>query len=1108
MVAMSQPPPRLPRISVVVPSYNQAEFLPQALDSIFSQAYPDLEVVVMDGGSTDDSPAVIRSFASRLKHWQSRPDGGQSAAINEGMRHCTGELVAWLNSDDYYWRDALWVVGRAHAAHPGCGLYVGNGFRHHQAEGSLTPFCRRHLALDRAALRRGLDYILQPATFFLRAAWEEAGGLDPSLRYCMDWDLLIRLSDRHPAVLINEFLAVSREHLATKTQQGGVGRFAEIARMVGRYAGQEVTPGALFYLLETLRDVTRAGPLSFLQAPLCEGLGALADGFARQFGNRDGFPEQGDRRDHTYLPVPAPGGVLEREWEDCGHLPSVSVVIPSFNQAAYLPRTLGSVFGQGYPRLETIVIDGGSTDGSIDVLRRHAGRLAYWVSEPDRGPAHAINKGLARATGEVVAWLGSDDLYAPGAVAEAARLFAEDPQLDLVYGNALYIDEQDRLYLADHGSQRTGLYHGAMQPAERVPWYWTYIHAIPQPTVFFRRRLLESCGSLDERYQFIFDFELFARFGRAAKVRKLERTQAYYRIHRASKTSDFTPFLIELYRFSRPLWPSLFSPRFPRVLFSYVGHWLNRRMGKRRPLRAWAAAGLVAISAATRVGNPESWGRSKPAQSLPALPPGWAAEPQPADLPPIGRGIGRVAPRYHSLFCSLEWPRYPGHSGGELRDFHILRHLLTISRVEGYYHFPLPAEGRADLLAAQVEGLHSPESLTAPRWAVPPSSSLAEKVLNRLLRWLRSVPRLRPSLQGRLVHRLRARGLPVPGPEHHFDVTASVPRTKAAVAPALQAALEARRPDFLFVSPQTNPVALHLSTAQLPTRLILAAYDVEAVRMERLAGAARGWLARLAQRWEAARARRFERRNLERYDGVVAVSELDRELFVREYGFPAERVHVVDNGVDTHHFAFRDRPAGGPPVILLAGNLRYAPNHEAALRLVERIMPAVWKEHPAAQLWIVGPNPAPALLANGDGQRVFVTGRVDDVRPYLAAAALSCIPLATGSGTKLKVLEALSTGLPVVATALAAEGLDVVGERHLLLAETDADLSGAVLRLLRDPALSAALARQGRALVEARYSWERSLAGLEDWLALLARLPRRGAGPGELVGGAVRGRAA
>jgi GT2 family glycosyltransferase len=122
----------LPRISVVVPSRNQGRYLGHALESIFCQGYPDLEVVVMDAGSTDDSLSIIKSYARRLKYWQSQEDGGQSAAINSGMRHCTGELVAWLNSDDVYWGHALWSVAQAYATYPGYGIYVGNGLRYNQ----------------------------------------------------------------------------------------------------------------------------------------------------------------------------------------------------------------------------------------------------------------------------------------------------------------------------------------------------------------------------------------------------------------------------------------------------------------------------------------------------------------------------------------------------------------------------------------------------------------------------------------------------------------------------------------------------------------------------------------------------------------------------------------------------------------------------------------------------------------------------------------------------------------------------------------------------------------------------------------------------------------
>src|SRR4030095_12488607 len=112
--------------------------------------------------SSDNSLEIIHTYKEKLKYWQSQPDGGQANAINFGMQHCTGEIVAWLNSDDWYVNDPFWTVARAYQENPECGLYVGNGFRYR--EGEYKPFCPRHIAISREVLREGLDYILQPAT--------------------------------------------------------------------------------------------------------------------------------------------------------------------------------------------------------------------------------------------------------------------------------------------------------------------------------------------------------------------------------------------------------------------------------------------------------------------------------------------------------------------------------------------------------------------------------------------------------------------------------------------------------------------------------------------------------------------------------------------------------------------------------------------------------------------------------------------------------------------------------------------------------------------------------------------------------------------------------
>jgi len=1086
---------KLPLISIVVPSFNQGQYLKETLNSIFRQNYPYLEVVVMDGGSTDNSVDIIRSYEDRLAYWQCRQDEGQTAAINEGVGRCTGELVTWLNSDDFYWKDSLWTVGRAYAAYPERGLYIGNGLRYNQREGRYTPFCKRHLALNRDALIHGLDYILQPSSFFLRKAWQDVGGLMPELNYCMDWDIFIRIAERYPAVLINEFLAVSREYGDTKTGRGKVNRAIEIAQMISLHSHQKVTPGMLTYLLETIIDVSGDSTSSHLTQEYQEGLydgianlqGVISQEFARQYGNADGFPEAGDPQDSVYLPFVSNRTISSMGKSVSDNLPFMSIIIPSFNQAAYLEQTLESIFQQGYPRLETIVIDGGSKDGSIEILKKYDHRLTYWISEPDRGPAHAINKGFEMANGDIVAWLNSDDLYAINALWEAGKAFAADPELDMIFANALYIDEHNNLLLADHGTYRTCLYYGEMQPKSLIPAYWRYVHAMPQPTVFFRRGLLDSCGNLDEEYQFIFDFELFFRFAETAKINKIERTMAFYRIHSGSKTSAWNKFEIELYRFSRRWWPSIRDPQFWSVYRDFIANYMRHNFNRiPRGFRFWSVASIVGLSVLTRLGNPEKFKNAllplfRPKK--PIVPPASAMlqglpQVSSSSFNPVSAGASQKTPvhiqrdkilRYRSTFCSYIWPRHPGHSGGEIRDFHILKHLLKKSAVDFFaLYYDVPDE-RQDLLAEYVNFLHTPN--------VARHEMVDEKALQR-------------TLKAKILSYLHGKHFPVCGPRYHNDATIRFPVIAAYSLASLHQRIAQNPPDFLYVSPQSNPVAMMLNVPGIDTRLIMASYDVESVRMRRFA-ASKGGMAKAGLLLEARRARRFEQENLSFYDGIIAVSDVDKGIFVNDYKFPEERILVLDNGVDPEYFRFNERLCNDRPEIVYIGALSYLPNQQAAWRLIRGIMPILWESYPEARLWVVGQQPGAKLKAQSDGERIVVTGRVEDVRPYLAGASAGCVPLSAGSGTKYKVLEALSAGMPLVCTPLSIEGLELEDGKHLLVGNDDEELASALIRLLEQPDLVKEITCQGNEWVQQRYSWDAILPRMDGWLDLLSGMPRR-----------------
>ena len=229
-------------------------------------------------------------------------------------------------------------------------------------------------------------------------------------------------------------------------------------------------------------------------------------------------------------------------------LPRISVITPSFNQADYLERTICSVLDQGYPNLEYIVIDGGSTDGSTDIIRRYAESLSYWVSEPDKGQTDAINKGLQRATGDWVAWQNSDDVYFPGAFDCLATMAKRFPGAELIIGNMMMIDSEDRP-LRDV-RYVTPSYNALL--AEGM--------VLANQAAFWHRSLHQRIGMLDENLHYCFDYEWFLRVTKHAKGRHVNRFLGALRSHSETKTSQ------NLERFAEEIDQFLPGPRMPQYL--------------------------------------------------------------------------------------------------------------------------------------------------------------------------------------------------------------------------------------------------------------------------------------------------------------------------------------------------------------------------------------------------------------------------------------------------------------------------------------------------------------------------------------------------------------
>ena len=202
--------------------------------------------------------------------------------------------------------------------------------------------------------------------------------------------------------------------------------------------------------------------------------------------------------------------------------PLVSIVTPSLNMAAYLEETITSVLAQDYPAIEYIVMDAGSTDDTVSILKKYAGRLQY-TSQPDDGTADAINKGFARSRGSILAFLNADDTYLPGAISTAVSALSENPKVAMVYGEGDWVDERGDII---------SRYPTAPFDRKRLERECF----ICQPASFFRREAFEAIGGMDPKLHYTFDYDLWIRMARQFEIRKIDALLATSRMHAANKT--------------------------------------------------------------------------------------------------------------------------------------------------------------------------------------------------------------------------------------------------------------------------------------------------------------------------------------------------------------------------------------------------------------------------------------------------------------------------------------------------------------------------------------------------------------------------------------------
>lgn len=214
-------------------------------------------------------------------------------------------------------------------------------------------------------------------------------------------------------------------------------------------------------------------------------------------------------------------------------LPKISVITPSYNQGQFIEETITSVLGQNYPNLEYIIIDGGSKDESVDIIKKYESQLSYWVSEPDKGQTDAINKGLHKATGEIVAWLNSDDIYEPETLQKIAEAYQANPKAEVFLGDVMSFFPDGR----------TEVWVNQFEPEDFMNRV-----SIHQPGVFWKRELHDRYGYLDESFYYLMDYDLWMRLMFNCRLVKLDSVLTRFRVHDEAKTGQNPIGLYDDYR--------------------------------------------------------------------------------------------------------------------------------------------------------------------------------------------------------------------------------------------------------------------------------------------------------------------------------------------------------------------------------------------------------------------------------------------------------------------------------------------------------------------------------------------------------------------------------
>lgn len=413
-----------------------------------------------------------------------------------------------------------------------------------------------------------------------------------------------------------------------------------------------------------------------------------------------------------------------------------------------------------------------------------------------------------------------------------------------------------------------------------------------------------------------------------------------------------------------------------------------------------------------------------------------------------------------AAIISLTIPEIPGKSGGEIRDIYLFEYFGRNYKTDYYSIHNFFGEGEVNKEFSELfEHIYYPALINEEY-----HDQIDKAVMLTFFDKVR--------------YKLSLSGLYVPGQCIPAEILGFRNEFNRYIKKFFERIAAKEKYDYVFISPQVNPAIVEDIIVPENTKIIWATYDVEKIRHSRLLETKNGVLKKQFYKFEIAAACKYEQKAVAKSDGIIAVSELDREAFIKLYHLRPSRVLSIENGVDVEYFhAMEDVQNHN---IVFVGNMGYAPNDQATRYFVKEIFPEILKKVPDAHFYAVGANASDDLKLL-EANNITVTGRVEDVRDYLKIACVVCVPLLAGSGTKYKVLEAMACEKAVITTSFGSEGLDVSHADNIMIADDGKGIIQYVTELLDQDEKRKQIGKNARKFILQYHAWNAILPKVIDW---------------------------